>query len=172
VRCDTTAITPGEAEPSSDGSLLWESAGAMSTCGVAYVTELLGDDAKPQRPPMDGEGLRSEYAWRGRRGRQFKLRQMVSVVPSALHRQPDYQAARLIAMAADIGFDSIRKSNRACWAELWKSRIRLVGADRRWQAMADAAFFYLTSSAHSSSPSSTSMFGSRPGMTTIAISVT
>jgi protein-glucosylgalactosylhydroxylysine glucosidase len=30
---------------------------------------------------------------------------------------------------------------------------------RRWQALADAAFFYLHSSAHASSPSSTSMFG-------------
>jgi trehalose/maltose hydrolase-like predicted phosphorylase len=151
--------TPGEAKPSSAGSLLWESAGAVSTCGVAYVTEFVGDSSEPQRPPLDGEGLRSEYVLRARRGRQYKLRQLVSMVPSALHSQPDYQAARLIAMAADIGFDAIRKNNRACWAELWKSRIRLVGADKRWQAMADAAFFYLMSSAHSSSPSSTSMFG-------------
>jgi hypothetical protein len=151
--------TPGEAKPSSDGSLLWESAGAISTCGLAYATELVGADVKPQRPPLDGEGLRSEYAFRARRGRQYKLRQLVSLVPSALHNQPDYQAARLIAMAANIGFDVIRKSNRACWAELWKSRIRLVGAEKRWQAMADAAFFYLISSTHPSSPASTSMFG-------------
>src|SRR6476661_3702886 len=151
--------TPGEAKPSSDGSLLWESAGAISTCGLAYATELVGADGKPQRPPLDGDGLMSEYALRARHGRQCKLRQLVSLVPSALHNQPDYQAARLIAMAADIGFDAVRKSNRACWAELWKSRIRLVGAEKRWQAMADAAFFYLMASAHSSSPASTSMFG-------------
>ena len=151
--------TPGEAKPSSDGSLLWESAGAISTCGLAYVTELLGDQAKPQRPPLDGEGLRSEYAWRAHSNRRFKLRQLVSLVPSALHSQPDYQAARLIAFAADVGFDTIRKNNRARWSELWKSRIRLVGAEKRWQALADAAFFYLMSSAHNSSPSSTSMFG-------------
>ena len=151
--------TPGESKPSADGSLLWESAGAISTCGLAYATEFVGDDAKPQRPPLDGKGLRSEYAWRARSGRQYRLRQLVSLVPSALHKQPDFQAARLIAMAADIGFDTIRKNNRACWAELWKSRIRLVGAEKRWQAMADAAFFYLISSTHASSPASTSMFG-------------
>jgi trehalose/maltose hydrolase-like predicted phosphorylase len=151
--------TPGEAEPCCDGSLLWESAGAMSTCGLAYVTEFAGDKAKPQRPPLDGEGLRTEYALGARRGRRYKLRQLVSLVPSALHNQPDYQAARLIGLTANIGFDAIRKRNRACWAELWKSRIRLVGAEKRWQAMADAAFFYLVSSAHSSSPASTSMFG-------------
>src|SRR6185312_12396002 len=109
LRCDRD--TPGEAKPSSDGTLLWESAGAISTCGLAYVTELIGDDAKPQRPPLDGEGLRSEYAWRGRRGHQYKLRQLVSLVPSALHNQPDYQASRLIGLAANIGFDAIRKNN-------------------------------------------------------------
>jgi trehalose/maltose hydrolase-like predicted phosphorylase len=151
--------TPGEAEPSSDGSLLWESAGAISSCGLAYVAQLVGHDAKPQRPPLDGKGLTSEYSLRTRRGRHYKLRQLVSLVPSALHTQPDYQAQRLIALAANIGFDAIRNDNRACWADLWKSRIRLVGAEKRWQAMADAAFFYLISSAHTSSPSSTSMFG-------------
>jgi protein-glucosylgalactosylhydroxylysine glucosidase len=150
---------PGEAMPSCDGSLLWQSAGAMSTCGLAYVTELLGHDTKPQRPPLDGESLRSEYAWRASRARQYKVRQLVSLVPSALHSQPDYEAVRLIAMVANVGFDSVRNNNQACWAELWKSRIRLVGAEKRWQAMADAAFFYLMSSAHPSSPSSTSMFG-------------
>jgi protein-glucosylgalactosylhydroxylysine glucosidase len=43
--------------------------------------------------------------------------------------------------------------------ELRKGRIRLIGADERWQALADAAFFYLHSSVHSSSPASTSIFG-------------
>src|SRR4030095_574211 len=89
--------TPGEAKPCCDGSLLWESAGAISTCGLAYVTEFVGDDRYPLRPPLDGEGLRSDDALRARRGRQYKLRQLVSLVPSALHNQPDYQAARLIA---------------------------------------------------------------------------
>jgi hypothetical protein len=151
--------TPGEADPSHDGSLLWESAGGISTCGLAYVTTLIGDNGKPQRPPLDGDGLTSEYKFRARRGRRYKLRHLVSLVPSALHKQPDYEAARLIAMTADVGFDAIRKNNRACWADLWKGRIRLIGAERRWQAMADAAFFYLMSSTHTSSPSSTSMFG-------------
>lgn len=34
-----------------------------------------------------------------------------------------------------------------------------MGAEPKWQAMADAAFFYLNSSVHSSSPSSTSIYG-------------
>jgi hypothetical protein len=35
----------------------------------------------------------------------------------------------------------------------------LLGADQEWQARADAAFFYLQSSVHHSSPASTSIFG-------------
>lgn len=152
--------TPGEAEPSCDGYLLWESAGALSTCGVAYVTELLGEeDASPDRPPMDGSGLKSEYAWRPTAGRPYRLRQIVSLIPSAMHRQPDQEAARLVALAGDIGFDQLRKGNRAVWADMWNGRIRLVGAEERWQAMADAAFYYLVSSTHVSSPASTSIFG-------------
>src|SRR5207247_9106151 len=30
--------TPGAAEPTVDGALLWECHGALSTCGAAYVT--------------------------------------------------------------------------------------------------------------------------------------
>ena len=42
---------------------------------------------------------------------------------------------------------------------MWKGRITLVGADQRWQALADAALFYLFSSTHVASPASTSIFG-------------
>jgi protein-glucosylgalactosylhydroxylysine glucosidase len=151
--------TPGEAKHTSDGSLLWESAGGFSTCGIAYATGLLGEEVTADRPPLSGVGLASQYKWRAHRGRRYRLRQIASVVPSAMHRQPDYQASRLIAYAADIGFEALRKANQACWVDLWKGRIRLVGASKSWQAMADAAFFYLMSSAHSSSSSSTSIFG-------------
>jgi trehalose/maltose hydrolase-like predicted phosphorylase len=151
--------TPGEAQRACDGMLLWESAGGVSTCGLAYATELLGDDAEGDKPPLDGAGLTTEYVWRAEKGRRYRLRQLASLVPSVLHGQPDYQAARLVAFAANLGFEAIRKANQACWDELWKGRIRLVGAEPRWQAMADAAFFYLMSSVHPSSPSSTSIFG-------------
>jgi hypothetical protein len=153
--------TPGEAEPATDGALLWESAGALSTCGVALVTELVGaGDLKPERPPLRDNRLVSEYAVAAARAsRTLRLRQIASVVPQALHAMPDQQAARLAAKAASEGFGAARKRNRAEWTELWKGRIRLVGADERWQALADAAFFYLNSSVHASSPASTSIFG-------------
>ena len=43
--------------------------------------------------------------------------------------------------------------------ELWKGRVVLVGAGKPWQALADAAFFYLNSSVHASSPASPRIFG-------------
>jgi trehalose/maltose hydrolase-like predicted phosphorylase len=153
-------VTPGEPEPATDGTLLWESAGALSTCGVAFVTELLGaGDQQAARPPLRDQRLVSEYGFRARAGRTVRLRQIASLVPSALHALPDQQVARLAAKAASDGFDSIRKDNRAVWDDLWQGRIRLEGAGDRWQALADAAFFYLNCSVHASSPASTSIFG-------------
>ena len=151
--------TPGEDEAACDGAALWESAGALSTCGIAYVTELVGADAKPAMPPLERRCLATRYAFRARAGQTCHLRQIASLVPSVTHAQPDFQAVRLVALARKRGFDAIQAANRAIWGELWKSRITIVGADRRWQHLADAALFYLLSSTHVASPASTSIFG-------------
>ena len=152
--------TPGESEPAVDGAILWESAGGLSTCGLALVTEMLGaGDAIAQRPPLRDHQLVSEYAFRARTGRRVRLRQIASLIPNAMHDMPDQQAVRLAAKARNGGFEKIRARNRAVWAELWKGRIKLVGAGDHWQSLADAAFFYLNSSVHAASPSSTSIFG-------------
>ncbi|MGA0600823.1 glycoside hydrolase family 65 protein [Caulobacter sp. KR2-114] len=154
--------TPGEPEPACDGALLWESPGGLGTVGCAYVTEVLGGRApgsNPVRPALAGDRLITTYAFRAAKGVRYRLRQITSLVPSAMHNQPDHQAARMAAKARFDGFDAIRQESRAAWAELWKGRIRLVGAGQRWQALADAAFFYLNASVHPSSPASTSIFG-------------
>jgi trehalose/maltose hydrolase-like predicted phosphorylase len=154
--------TPGEAKTHCDGALLWESAGALGRVGLAYVTEMAGGtsgEAEALRPALDASGLVSTYAFRARAGTTYRLRQVTSLVPSALHSRPDEQAGRMAAKARHDGFDVIRAENRAAWDELWKGRIRLVGAQARWQALADAAFFYLNSSVHASSCASTSIFG-------------
>jgi trehalose/maltose hydrolase-like predicted phosphorylase len=92
--------------------------------------------------------LSTGYAFRAHAAKRYRLRQMASVVPSAMHTQPDLEAVRQVALARKRGFDAIRAANRAKWADLWRGRTRLVGAQQRWQAMADAAFFYLMSSTH------------------------
>ncbi|MBI1684123.1 glycoside hydrolase family 65 protein [Caulobacter hibisci] len=153
-------LTPGEPEPATDGTLLWESAGGLSTCGLALVTQVTGaGEIAPSRPPLRDHRLVSEYGLRAQAGRTVRLRQIASVIPSAMHAMPDQQAARLAAKARFDGFEAIRKGNRAAWAELWKGRIRVEGASRHWQGLIDAAFFYLNCSVHPSAPASTSIFG-------------
>jgi trehalose/maltose hydrolase-like predicted phosphorylase len=142
-----------------DGVLRWESAGGFCTCGIAYVTQVQDLDSEPERPTLHNQTVVSEHSFRARSARTYRLRQFASVVTSAIHQQPDDQAVRLLGKALRDGFDKLREANRAVWADLWRSRIRLVGADERWQAMSDAAFYYLNSSVHASSPASTSMFG-------------
>jgi trehalose/maltose hydrolase-like predicted phosphorylase len=154
--------TPGEEQNHCDGVLLWESAGALGRVGLAYVTEMSGGESaetEALRPALDGSGLISTYAFHARAGTTYRLRLVTSLVPSALHSRPDEQAGRMAAKARHDGFDAIRTENRAAWNEIWKGRIRLVGAEPRWQALADAAFFYLNSSVHASSCASTSIFG-------------
>jgi len=150
--------TPGEPQPACDGSLLWETEGALSTCGMAMVTAL---DAEAERstPPLQRGQLFTEYKLQADQRREYVLQQMVSMTPSAMHAQPDQEAVRLVALAKREGFETIRQANRKQWKDLWQSRIQLIGAEPRWQALADAAFFYLMSSSHPSSPCSTSIFG-------------
>ena len=154
--------TPGEGKPTCDGTLLWESAGGLGKVGFAHVSEMLSGaaaEAEPKRPPLEDNRLTTGYEFRARAGQRYRLLQITSVVCGALHHQPDQHAARMAAKARFDGFDAIRAENKAIWAELWKGRIVLVGAENRWQALTDAAFFYLNSSVHASSPASTSIFG-------------
>ncbi|MBV9725732.1 MAG: glycoside hydrolase family 65 protein [Gammaproteobacteria bacterium] len=151
--------TPGEDKPSCDGAALWESAGALSTCGIAYVTEITGCKAESDKPPLENRTLVTRYDFKATAGKIYHLRQIASVVPSVTHAQPDFQAVRQVALARKKGFDAIRSANRAAWRDLWKGRIVIKGADRLWQKLADAALFYLFSSTHVASPASTSIFG-------------
>jgi trehalose/maltose hydrolase-like predicted phosphorylase len=153
--------TPGRDPDAVDGSFEWESLGASSSIGVAYITELLGD-ADAKRTVVDWgleTDLATDYAMRARPGRKYRLRQIACLIPSVMHHDPDHAALRHAARAADIGFDGLRAENRREWDELWRGRIVIDADDPRWQELADAAFFYLNTSVHPSAPSSTSMYG-------------
>lgn len=151
--------TPAEPEPSCDGWLLWNSLGARGSCGIAYVTELLGVEGQADRPAWREHRLATIWSFRAGSGQAYRLRQIVSLVPSVVHPRPDEQAVRLVAHAREEGFDQLRATNRETWKDLWRGRIRLVGAPERWQALTDAAVYYLLSSTHPASPASTSIFG-------------
>ncbi len=152
--------TPGTQTPAVDGALLWEPYGGLSTCGVAYVTTF-EEDTRAERAIAEGEErpLATRYTFRAAPGRSCRLRQIAAMVPSQMHHQPHLEAIRLAAHGHNLGWDALRRENRSEWADLWKGRVHLLGAERRWQALTDAAFYYLNASVHSSSRSSTSIFG-------------
>jgi hypothetical protein len=155
-----TLTTPASDAPVVDGSMHWEALGARSTCGAAYISQWDGPgdvsravDRTQQRP------LKTSYTVRAVRGRRYRLRQFSALVPDLTHTQPEHQATRIVTEAARRGFDSLRSDNREAWRDLWQGRLCLLGAGERWQAIADAAFYYLHASTHRASSGSTSLFG-------------
>jgi protein-glucosylgalactosylhydroxylysine glucosidase len=156
---DRRAKPRGSTNDAVDGSLRWESQGGLAQCGLAYHTELAGVDAPPQRTEDETAPLCTSYAFRARTGRRYRLRQISGAVCETTHHQPDLEAVRLVYAGYRFGWERLREENRRAWDELWEGRIVLTGAPTRWQALADAAYFYLHTSVHSATPTSTSMFG-------------
>jgi hypothetical protein len=150
--------TRGTEQQPVDGSLRWESHGAVGLAGVAYVTELGGVEAGRSVDENELVPLATRYAFRGRTGKRYRLRQIAAIVSDAMHHEPDLQAVRLVYAGTERGFDRLRAENAAAWEEIWQGRVQ-VDAPARWQAMLDAAYFYLQTSVHASSPASTSLFG-------------
>jgi trehalose/maltose hydrolase-like predicted phosphorylase len=144
-----------------DGRLRWHSGGDLATLGLAYTTDFAGDaSARRSSATSDDRGrFSTTYALRARRDRRYRLSLMTAVVPDMSHARPDEEAGRLAALAAKQTLDRLRDANRQAWADLWRGRIVIDGADPRWQAITDASVFYLLSSTHSASLASTSLFG-------------
>ncbi|MCC6578957.1 MAG: glycoside hydrolase family 65 protein [Phycisphaeraceae bacterium] len=145
-----------------DAMIQWESRAGLSTVGVAYISEFQGTDLEKRSRNNYGSEQEIEltqYAIAARPGKRYVMRQLASLVPSLMHSEPHWEASRLLFAGNWIGFDKLRDANRAAWAELWKGRVRIHGAEEHWQDMADAAFFYLHSSVSPSSPCSVAPFG-------------
>ncbi len=145
-----------------DGILQWESRGGLGTVGAAYVTEFIGDDNRQRRRNNYGheeDRCLTQYAVVAVAGRTYGLRQIGALVPSLMHGEPHWHAARLVRAGTWSGFEKLRAENRAAWAELWQGRPVLSGADDKWQQLSDACFFYLHSSVHRSSPCSVAPYG-------------
>lgn len=150
--------TPGEPDPACDGTLLWESEGGLGRLGLAMSTSAAASAERKQYPWDDHGPVSTTLTFR-RSGRPVTVERLVALVPDVMHAQPQRQALRMVAHAAELGLDELRRRNREAWAELWRGRIWVEGAGERWQALADAAFFYLNTSVHRASPSSTSIYG-------------
>ena len=141
-----------------DGALWWESRGGIATAGLAYISAC--DAAPPVRDAWGYQtGVTTDYTIAAAAGTPYVLRQYASAVPSISHSQPDAQAIRLVRTGVHQSFDELRADNRAAWADIWRGRIRLLGADPKWQQVTDAAYFYLHSSVHFAAPCSAPAFG-------------
>jgi trehalose/maltose hydrolase-like predicted phosphorylase len=144
-----------------DGQMLWETHGAYSTCGAAYATQFEGD-ARAKRSVDERDEtapLTTSYGFDAVPGTTYVLRQLTSLIASSFHSEPHRQATRTVTVALQRGFEALREENRVEWEDLWKGRVLLVGAEPRWQSLADAAYYYLNASAHHASQFSTAMFG-------------
>ncbi len=144
-----------------DGILVWSSHGDIAECALAYRSDIEGAaDAQRSSSPRDEPGMVStSYAYRAHKGRPVRVHCFTSLVPTLVHPHPADEAARLLARATRSGWRGLRTEHATAWADLWRSRIILDGAPRRWQAIADASVFWLLTSVHPSSIASTSLFG-------------
>jgi hypothetical protein len=151
---------PGQDTDLVDGALAWSTYGGVDIVGVSYSTDFSGaDDVQVAKVRESQAPLGTQYCFKAEPGRPYRLRQIAAMVPRAVHHQPEAEAIRLVAEGCVRGFDELRADNHAAWTRLWRGRILLHGADDRWQALADAALFYLLSTVHPSSLSSVHIFG-------------
>lgn len=150
---------PSGSEP--DGMLTWITNGDISRGGLAYRSEFLGTEQVQRATSKSDElgMLSTSWTFRARANRPYRVRQMTSLVPEMAHPHPVDHAARLLALAMDRGWDRLREEDEAAWADLWRARIVIEGADRRWQGITDASLFYLLTSVHPAAVASTSLFG-------------
>ena len=145
-----------------DGVLWIESRDGSATAGVATYLACEGAaEFREIRPEWgyEQDRLTKAYSVSAEPGRSYRYRMMTSYIPGTLHSEPHWQAVRMIKLAQWKRFDKLRDENRAAWAKLWESRVRLVGASEAWQDVVDASFFYLYSTIHPSSPQSMAPFG-------------
>lgn len=144
-----------------DAVLQWRSRGELSTVGLSFTTTFEGH-ARAVRSRNDyGQEEDSQitrYEIEAIRDKPATLRQITAVVPELLHREPHWQAARLVAMGSWLGFDALREANRKAWTDLWLGRVKISG-DQKWQDIVDSAYYYLHSSVCSATPCSIAPFG-------------
>src|SRR5437868_3806902 len=81
---------PGTERVVIDGTLLWETHGGLSRCGVAYVTDLVttADVDVSRNEGSETAPLSTTYRLRARAGRPYVLHVYAGLVPSDFHSEP------------------------------------------------------------------------------------
>ena len=142
-----------------DAWLEWEGMAGATRCGLVIALDRAGVDEDP-RVDTDEAGHRVAVSrsFQARAGQPVRIRSIVGLVPDLAHPRPARQAALLVGRGIARGWEALRTANRSVWADLWRGR-PLIDAAGNWQALADASFYYLHSSASAASIASTGVFG-------------
>lgn len=135
-----------------------ESEGNLSKLGLALWIFTPDGPARKGEVSRNESGLSRSYILRARSGQPLRFQTIAAMVSSLYHPEPAPEAIRLASWGSLLGFETLRQQNRAAWAELWKSRVRVTG-DTDAQRVLDAAFFYLHSSLHASTLTGMPPFG-------------
>jgi trehalose/maltose hydrolase-like predicted phosphorylase len=137
----------------------FRSPGGLSAAGVGVVA--VCEAPRPVARVQSGFviPLEAKFQVRLEAGEKLTITRFAALVPGRMHAEPHWQALRLVRAARWRGFDELREANRAAWADLWRGRVVLHGAEKSWQELADAAFFWIQTSAHPSMPCSVPPYG-------------
>ncbi len=135
-----------------------ESEGRPSKLGVALWVLTPDMPVQKQEPSLTATGSTRTYTLKAKSGQLVRFQTIAAMVSELYHPEPPMEAIRLASWGNLLGFERLRSDNRAAWADLWKSRVKVIG-DADAQRVLDAAFFYLHSSLHASTRTGMPPFG-------------
>jgi trehalose/maltose hydrolase-like predicted phosphorylase len=136
----------------------FESEGNLCKLGVALWVLTPDTTVQKQEPSLAVTGSTRTYTLKAKRGQPVRFQTIAAMVSELYHPEPPLEAIRLASWGSLLGFERLRSDNRAVWADLWKSRVKVIG-DADAQRVLDAAFFYLHSSIHTSTRTGMPPFG-------------
>lgn len=135
----------------------FRSHGSLSKLGIALMV-VTSPEIRRGAFLADDEGIGRRYELAASAGRTCRFRTIAAMISSFYHPEPELEAIRLANWGATLGFEFLRSENRARWAELWKSRVKVTGAPDD-QKVLDTSFFYLHSSLNPSDMTGMPPFG-------------
>jgi hypothetical protein len=149
-------VFTGDTDPFTRG---WYAEDIVDQClGFATDRGKLGIATVVPRAPGITRVGKARYRVRVTPAAPALFRIIAALVPDVMSPDPVLEAVRIVRWGEMLGFDTLRRDNREAWAELWNSRIVVVGNEDDQRAL-DAAFYYYHSSIHPSTWAGIPPFG-------------
>ncbi len=136
----------------------FRSHGGLSELGAAIMALPQPGIQKTDQLLSTDEGVIRRYNLKSKRGQTTRFQTIAAMVSRLYHPEPELESIRMASWGAVLGFDWLRRQNRERWAELWKSRVKVLD-DPESQKALDASFFYLHSSLNRSDLTGMAPFG-------------